>query len=168
MPDESELNNMVQIIGILIYALVMGFATQIVIENKGYKDNWFWWGFFFGLIALIVAVARPQCISSMEMNDVLVGDQEKKNELKRKDERMLQEDGWMCICGKLNASYVGTCSCGRTRSDVEAYRKKIEKEQNQGEESERLKQLQQYKALLDCGALTEEEFSAKKRQLLNL
>ena len=81
---------------------------------------------------------------------------------------MLQEDGWKCICGQLNASYVGTCSCGRTRADVEDLKKKKEQEQNQAGESERLKQLQQYKALLDCGALTEEEFTAKKKQLLNL
>mgnify|MGYP001713560326 CR=1 FL=1 len=47
-------------------------------------------------------------------------------------------------------------------------KKKKEQEQNQAGESERLKQLQQYKALLDCGALTEEEFTAKKKQLLNL
>ena len=50
----------------------------------------------------------------------------------------------------------------------EDIKKKKEQEQNQAGESERLKQLQQYKALLDCGALTEEEFTAKKKQLLNL
>ena len=102
------------------------------------------------------------------MNRGLAEEQEKQNELNRKDGRMLQEDGWKCICGQLNASYVGTCSCGRTRADVEDLKKKKEQEQNQAGESERLKQLQQYKALLDCGALTEEEFTAKKKQLLNL
>ena len=102
------------------------------------------------------------------MNRGLAEEQEKQNELKRKDGRMLQEDGWKCICGQLNASYVGTCSCGRTRADVEDLKKKKEQEQNQAGESERLKQLQQYKALLDCGALIEEEFTAKKKQLLNL
>lgn len=157
-----------QIIIVLVYGIIMGFATQAIIENKGYNDNWFWWGFFFGIIALIVAAARPQCASSIEMNRGLAEEQEKQNELKRKDGRMLQEDGWKCICGQLNASYVGTCSCGRTRADVEDFKKKKEQEQNQEGESERLKQLQQYKALLDCGALTEEEFTAKKKQLLNL
>ena len=157
-----------QIIIVLVYGIIMGFATKAIIENKGYNDNWFWWGFFFGIIALIVAAARPQCVSSIEMNRGLAEEQEKQNELKRKDGRMLQEDGWKCICGQLNASYVGTCSCGRTRADVEDLKKKKEQEQNQAGESERLKQLQQYKALLDCGALTEEEFTAKKKQLLNL
>ena len=159
---------MMQVIVILIYGVVMGFATQIVIENKGYHDNWFWWGFFFGIIALIVAAARPQCGALGETNPVLTEEQEKKNELRRKDERILQEDGWKCICGKINASYVGTCSCGRTRRDIEALESKSEKEKNQVGEAERLSQLQQYKELLDCGALTEEEFAAKKKQLLNL
>ena len=58
------------------------------------------------------------------MNRGLAEEQEKQNELKRKDGRMLQEDGWKCICGQLNASYVGTCSCGRTRADVEDIKKK--------------------------------------------
>ena len=57
-----------QIIIVLVYGIIMGFATQAIIENKGYNDNWFWWGFFFGIIALIVAAARPQCVSSIEMN----------------------------------------------------------------------------------------------------
>lgn len=103
-----------QIIIVLVYGIIMGFATQAIIENKGYNDNWFWWGFFFGIIALIVAAARPQCVSSIEMNRGLAEEQEKQNELKRKDGRMLQEDGWKCICGQLNASYVGTCSCGHS------------------------------------------------------
>ena len=29
-----------------------------VIENKGYQENWFWWGFFFGIFALIVALTK--------------------------------------------------------------------------------------------------------------
>lgn len=40
-------------------ALLFGFATKKIIENKGYSENWFWWGFFFGMIALIVALTKP-------------------------------------------------------------------------------------------------------------
>ena len=40
--------------------MAFGFATKKVIENKGYRENWFWWGFFFGLIALIVALTKPE------------------------------------------------------------------------------------------------------------
>ena len=46
--------------GFIIWGAVWGFATDAVIKNKGYDENWFWWGFFFGFIALIVAVAKPE------------------------------------------------------------------------------------------------------------
>ena len=48
------------LIGFIIWGVVWGYATKAVINNKGYDDNWFWWGFFFGFIALIVAVAKPE------------------------------------------------------------------------------------------------------------
>lgn len=48
------------IIGFIIWGVIWGYATKAVINNKGYDDNWFWWGFFFGFIALIVAVAKPE------------------------------------------------------------------------------------------------------------
>lgn len=48
------------LIGFIIWGVVWGYATKAVIKNKGYDDNWFWWGFFFGFIALIVAVAKPE------------------------------------------------------------------------------------------------------------
>lgn len=47
------------LIAVVIWGLIWGFATKKVIENKGYTENWFWWGFFFGFIALIVALTKP-------------------------------------------------------------------------------------------------------------
>lgn len=60
-----------RLIGLVMYLLVIGvaiilpcciwgWAVNKVIKNKGYDENWFWWGFFFGLIALIVALTKPQ------------------------------------------------------------------------------------------------------------
>ncbi len=43
----------------IIWGIIWGFATHKVIENKGYYENWFWWGFFFGFIAFIVACTKP-------------------------------------------------------------------------------------------------------------
>ena len=39
-------------------------------------------------------------------------------------------------------------------------------EQKQSSESDTIEQLQKYKGLLDAGVITEEEFTAKKKQLL--
>ena len=44
----------------LISSIIWGFAAQSIVENKGYYENWFWWGFFFGIIAVLVALSKPQ------------------------------------------------------------------------------------------------------------
>ena len=41
-------------------------------------------------------------------------------------------------------------------------------EQKQSSESDTIEQLQKYKGLLDAGVITEEEFTAKKKQLLGI
>ena len=37
-----------------------GWAVNKVIKSKGYDENWFWWGFFLGWIALVIALIKPQ------------------------------------------------------------------------------------------------------------
>lgn len=94
-----------------VYGSIWGIVVKKVIENRGYRENWFWWGFFFGFFALIVAITKPQ--KPKEAYDNLTvgrdyvfrgfGDA-------GKDEL---PDSWKCQnCGKINASYVGTCGCG--------------------------------------------------------
>ena len=41
------------ILGLLIYSIIWGVVCKKVIENKGYEENWFWWGFFFGIFAFL-------------------------------------------------------------------------------------------------------------------
>ncbi len=49
---------MIYLLGYCIYGTVWGVVVNKVIENKGYQENWFWWGFFFGFLALIVALTK--------------------------------------------------------------------------------------------------------------
>ena len=35
----------------LIWCIIWGIVVNKVIENKGYQENWFWWGFFFWIFA---------------------------------------------------------------------------------------------------------------------
>ena len=50
---------------VLVYGLAFGFVTKIVIKNKGYPEGkWFWWGFFFGVFALIVACTKPANVNA--------------------------------------------------------------------------------------------------------
>lgn len=55
------------LMGVLFFYLIIlcaigsiwGVVTRNIIRNKGYKENWFWWGFLGGLIAVIVALSKP-------------------------------------------------------------------------------------------------------------
>ncbi len=43
----------------LAFGVVWGLVVNKIIQNKGYSENWFWWGFFFGIFALIAALIKP-------------------------------------------------------------------------------------------------------------
>lgn len=98
-----------------IQGAVWGWAVNKVVENKGYQENWFWWGFFFGLIALIVALTKPDAPRASYDGGSYFGDTSsivgRGFGSERKADRAKGE--WRCShCGAINASYVGTCSCG--------------------------------------------------------
>lgn len=45
---------------LIIQGVIFGVVTNLIIKNKGYKENWFWWGFFFSFFAVIVAATKPE------------------------------------------------------------------------------------------------------------
>lgn len=47
------------IIVVLIYSLVCGFVSKAINNNRG-KDGGFWWGFFLGVIGIVVVAVRPK------------------------------------------------------------------------------------------------------------
>lgn len=115
---------MIYLLGYCIYGTVWGVVVNKVIENKGYQENWFWWGFFFGFLALIVALTKQDMprmtndtgyyfndTSSVVGKDYVFrgfGYEEKVDQV---------PGGWRCQhCGKINAGYVGTCGHGCDKS----------------------------------------------------
>lgn len=42
----------------LVQGLIFGFITRAIADSKGY-DGGFWWGFFLGILGLIVVAVRP-------------------------------------------------------------------------------------------------------------
>lgn len=142
------------IIILIVRGLIFGFATQAIIDNKGYYENWFWWGFFFGLLAVLVALAKPVS---------------RTNDSSNTDYSSGLEGGWKChFCNRTNPSYTGTCACGRTKEDTENFEVERIQQMNQAKakEEDSLDKLKKLKELLDMGALTQEEFDGKKKELL--
>lgn len=174
------------IIGIAIWGIAWGSATKIVIQNKGYDENWFWWGFFFGFIALIVACARPQNVSytannlqSTPNNYSNYSNTYNSNLNKAADkaykDQILSSGGWKCICGRVNPHYTFTCTCGKSKNEVLSIQKKqkaeLESSKKQTvdmDELSKVSAIKEYGSLLDAGIITPEEFEAKKKQLLGL
>jgi hypothetical protein len=89
-----------------IPATIFGFATNAVVNNKGYEENWFWFGFFFGLLALTVALAKPNqyCQSETFESNFRTGSER------------IKTGTWRCpSCSKTNQSRTALCDCGTKR-----------------------------------------------------
>ncbi|HCL03902.1 MAG TPA: hypothetical protein DHW61_16095 [Lachnoclostridium phytofermentans] len=166
----------VWLLGVIIRGVIWGCATNAVVNNKGYNENWFWWGFFFGFIALIVALTKPECYISYDYQSSSLLSQAAQEE---SGKRMLRNDGWKCQCGRVNPSYTGTCACGRSKDMVDEQKRKAEEERKKAEEEKKsqeklaednlkLDNLKKMKELLDVGAITQEEYDTKKKQLLDI
>ncbi|MBP1546504.1 MAG: SHOCT domain-containing protein [Oscillospiraceae bacterium] len=156
------------LIFIIIVSIVWGYATQAVITNKGYDERWFLWGFFFGIIAFLVALSKPPYIpptSNKPSNLSAIADEEDRK-------RKRQQNYWECSCGRMNAPYVTTCVCGLSAKEVKRQNdsaiQKIQENEKKTAELENLNLLSKYKEMLDSGVITEEEFNIKKRELLKL
>ena len=165
---------LIAIIILIIQGLVFGFATQSIIENKGCYENWFWWGFFFGILAVLVALSKPESRAYDSSNvDYLTGvaDTFSVERDKKYTSRVIEAGGWKChFCNRTNPSYTGTCACGKTKEDTQNFEtariqqlNEIKQKTNKEDSLDKLKKL---KELLDMGALTQEEFDLKKKELL--
>lgn len=109
-----------------------GWLTNKIIKNKGYTNSWFWWGFFFHLVAVLVACCRPENpnkrdYTGMNINMQYYGSQEYNpyaNVQNNMSGTMIGNNAdnvkgrflWKCYrCGALNESYVQICRCGVTK-----------------------------------------------------
>lgn len=112
----------IYLLGYCIYGTIWGVVVNKVIENKGYRENWFWWGFFFGFLALIVALTKQDVQRTASDTDSYFKDTSSvfgKDHIFRGfgyEGKVDQVPGdWRHQhCGKINADYVGTCRCKST------------------------------------------------------
>lgn len=160
----------------LAYAFGFGIATMKISQSKGY-DGGFLWGFLLGFIGLIVVLCKPNC---------------KNDPVPSTSTRSPQGPySWKCAkCGLYNTGY--RCQCGlykgestqlekekseqkqaRIREEIRQANAVKEETVESGKdiadsELENLKKIRLCKELLDCGAITQEEFDRKKAEYLNL
>ena len=161
----------------IIGGVIWGIVCNKVLENKGYSVNWFWWGFFFGFLAVIVAATKPQVhYSEMEKYvDTQYGSALSSVAEEIRAKEYLKEGGWKCnSCGTVNPHYKDRCHCGRTKESnnndtVTKVTTQTSSEQvvDTKAESEKIELIKKYKELLDIGGITEEEFNKKKESLIS-
>ena len=104
----------------LVLAIAWGITTYLVIHNRGYEENWFWWGFFFNIFAVIVAFSKPQLTrpSATSYPKVPVPPAPKNADEDEHKKGIIASGGWQCSCGTVNYPYVTTCPCGKSKFDV--------------------------------------------------
>lgn len=148
----------IYLVSAMIWCFIWGYAAETIIYNKGYiheRTKWFWLGFFFSFIAVIVAATKPEHKNAYPAQTT--------------ESRVLQADEWRCSCGRINKDYAWSCACGRSKSDLSKEpQQRFNKADNTSSRKNSVTAIREYKNLLDDGIITQEEFDAKKKQLLDL
>ena len=161
----------------LIRGLIWGFATAAVRDKKGYGRNWFWFGFFLGLVPFIIACAVPpkqdpyQTYAPGELDRMLSGKSSGgsgRSQFSGEDyvKETVSAGGWQCSCGRANPAYASTCVCGlnKRQNDTSANYAIIAAERIQQQKSME-SELRKYRVMLESQILTQEEYEDRVREL---
>ena len=169
------------LIGVIIWGVIWGFVAKAVITNRGYEEEgtkYFWLGFFFAFIPVIVAATKPVYQSKWSSSNI--SNSSSTSSYNSTVNSRIPENGWRCSnCGRIHCSYESGCLCGKSRFEVRPVQAveqdtttktmpKAIPEVNKNSSIAQIDEIKQYKELLDSGILTKEEFDAKKKQLLGL
>ena len=152
----------ITVIVCVINGCLWGAATHAINRNKGYWTNGFWWGFWLGWIGLIVVLCKSDnnyVYYSSSVDKHFPADQPHPAIASQP----VPAGGWRCTCGRVHAAYVTSCTCGNSKISTSDQ----EEEQLCESEERTVTLLKEYKALLDNGTITQEEFDQKKNQLLH-
>ncbi len=110
----------------VIKCIVWGLICQYINKKKGYSTNWFWWGFFFRIFACLVLACRPVLRNEKGNYQEYVNYPPMNGGYNMPREYLQQAwmpesqvgNGWYCsYCGSFNNNYVGTCSCGKIKTE---------------------------------------------------
>lgn len=120
---EEKIQDVARILfGISVLCSVVILISGFNVCNHGYKFDY---GQFFIYVTFVIYFLIGSYIGSLFMCgfgdivyyikklDTKVDTIEKFYKDKQNDSKTLQSGGWECSCGKINASYVRSCSCGK-------------------------------------------------------
>lgn len=186
----------ISLIVAVAFGILWGKVTQNIIYNKGYENNWFWWGFWFGVFAVIVACTKPQLPPPTYSNPNFYSSPRAPSprpSLSTANTKPLSRDDWQCSCGRSHPPFVTSCVCGKSKLDAvkpaapapaavpaapvpapqqlpaaQKAPQAVAEADTLDKERAAIAVLKEYKSLLDSGILTQEEFDSKKKQLLGL
>ena len=150
-------------IGIIVYALLWGLLTQWVIkEKKGYDKNWFWWGFFFGVIAFLIALSRPQ--NERQTITVAPYSPDRSPVI---EEVKFHGEGWECKrCSNMNPKDAAFCQCGFSLYENERTdRKDIDSEEYI---LKRIEAANKSRELLNTGEIDEAAYKALNKRIYEM
>ena len=156
-----------------IWCTIWGLITKKINENKGYEGG-FAWGCWLGFIGLIVVLCKPDnrhsynsynnynSYESRSSDDSEYSSALSSYAREKNNQQLLSNGGWQCRnCMRVNASYVTTCVCGNPKGHVPEPKEEPKKISDADE-------ILKFKKLLDEGAITQEEYDKKKKQILGL
>lgn len=178
--------------GLVVWAIIWGCITKAVSSSKGY-DGGFAWGFFLGLIGLIVVACKPDnrqynqrynynpspantgnnsvvfcrsCGTANSTNSThcqSCGAKLDSLSSLNKNSANHNTNSWKCPCGAMNYDY--ETSCHRCGKSKSEVIGQAGKSEPQKSMSDQLEEL---KKLQEQGLITEADFDAKKKQILKL
>ena len=113
---------------ILIVALIVHIALCIkfsaIAYEKGYdSSNYFWACFFLGMIGYVMVAALPDqrlhfILAELQKDPVTPAIKHKANVDPTERSAPPPKGNWACSCGRINANYVSSCSCGKSKRDA--------------------------------------------------
>lgn len=163
----------------IVVSVVLGCVTVSIRHNKGYYGNkWFWFGFFCGIPAIIVACAIPSYYDNGEtVTPGGLASTMGEKAFKEPGISVFSNDayikqtisggGWQCTCGRAHPAYVSTCTCGLNKrqntctDDGYAARAAERAEKERALTSE----LRKYRVMLDSDVITQEEYNERVKEL---
>lgn len=96
----------------LLHRLLLGAISAYVAASKGYSGG-FAWGFFLGVIGLLVVGFRPTLAQPAQLSASMAAPSRPK-------------PSWICVCGAKNSDGLDVClSCRRDRHEGEEAPKRV-------------------------------------------